>query len=653
MTKHSDHNKMFLDDIRFILKDLLKVIKVVSLYPEDNPLPQSLKQSFSEKLVSIVQELGELPIAVEKDALLYQGEVVYQDRSKEEALAGIFFGTGLTDFCMKDGMEVQDVYKLLDAIKLYLNCNDKSLDLAALLWEAEIVGFSFQTIEDIALSKYDESFNLQEYINSSGSTGGSLAPLDDEEMAGYHLIFSGQVEINEIDLNEFPDEVPPKDRGSIPKGGGTLPKGYTRIPAYQNPSDNLIDETPEEAKVNKTAEAAAAMGFGASPDTDASIDSDSTSNATLILNDEYALTADEEAEIKRLVDEDATFDAYESTSELLKELLLQESEMDSFYETVLIAEKVLTEFVAGGKLDSAGSLLAFFNQLEDVIRKDKPLWAERLKDAYITAGSRERLTVLAESLNQHETIGSDLMSAYLDNFGWEALSGISELMGELEHRHHRQALVEYLTERGRDNIPIVSAGVYDKRWFVVRNSAIVLARIGNNQALGHLAKAVGHDDDRVRLAVAIALKDCRDESTLELLGRLAIDTEPRVRKEAIESIIARGNTRAFNTIADILNNEHFVDLDQTDQQVLLNAFSTLGNEHAVPYLVQLITRFNVIHNPTIGFFRIAAYEALTINGSQQSQEALLKLSSSMRPGIRNHARRALNNRRDRIYGDSE
>ena len=43
-------------DISLILKDLLKVIKVVSMYPEDNSLPQSMKRSFSEKLESIVEE---------------------------------------------------------------------------------------------------------------------------------------------------------------------------------------------------------------------------------------------------------------------------------------------------------------------------------------------------------------------------------------------------------------------------------------------------------------------------------------------------------------------------------------------------------------------------------------------------------------------
>ena len=34
-------------DVTLILRDLLKVIKVVSMYPEDNPLPQSLRRGGS------------------------------------------------------------------------------------------------------------------------------------------------------------------------------------------------------------------------------------------------------------------------------------------------------------------------------------------------------------------------------------------------------------------------------------------------------------------------------------------------------------------------------------------------------------------------------------------------------------------------------
>ncbi|MFQ5453810.1 MAG: hypothetical protein ACE5D6_06450, partial [Candidatus Zixiibacteriota bacterium] len=95
MSNSENNYKQKKQDISLILKDLLKVIKVVSMYPEDNPLPQSLKRSFAEKLESIVEDYGKIIIEVKKDNLLYNKEVVYRDRSNEENLAGIFFETGM------------------------------------------------------------------------------------------------------------------------------------------------------------------------------------------------------------------------------------------------------------------------------------------------------------------------------------------------------------------------------------------------------------------------------------------------------------------------------------------------------------------------------------------------------------------------------
>ena len=138
-----------IEDISLILKDLLKVIKVVSMYPEDNPLPQSLRRSFAEKLESIVDDYGEIKVAVFENAMTYRGDTVFSSSAKEENLAGIFYSAGITEISFKPGLGVLEIYKLLDVIKAYINGPDKSQDLAAFIWEAGIAGFGLKTLEDV------------------------------------------------------------------------------------------------------------------------------------------------------------------------------------------------------------------------------------------------------------------------------------------------------------------------------------------------------------------------------------------------------------------------------------------------------------------------------------------------------------------------
>ena len=630
-------------DISFILKDLLKVIKVVSMYPVDNPLPQSMKQSFAEKLVSLVEQYGQIAVSVQKDLLSVDNEVVYQDRSKEERLAGIFFEAGITDFIFKEGLAVDDVYKLLEAIRGYVNSPPQSQDLASRIWEQAVNGFTFTTLEDIALSEYDSSFDIQEYIEEHCSDRSGNVQFGTDETEPYQSIFELGDEASEVGLEEGSSDVNADHSGQASReqsersmfyavsGGdspGTVPEGKGGVGASPG-----------------AAEAARAMGFD-----DLATSEPAPPDTTLIPNKEFKLSDEEETNVIQLVRDDAEFDSYESTAEILKEMLHQETEMDGFYETVTICEKMMTEFLSDGRLIEAGRLLRFLMQLEEKIRSDKPLWAERLKDAHVTAGSRDRLKALSSALNNRPDIGAVELKQYLDNFGWEALSGITDLLGDFDHRLHREALCDYLTTKGRNHPDIVAKGIYDKRWYVVRNSASILARIGDDRSLEHLKQAVKHEERRVRLEIVTALKDCDNDKALEILAEAVMDSDREIRQNTINAIIARHGRPAFETIAAIINDERFGSLEPGEQEALLKAFSILGGDVAVGYLSRLIEQYNPLSDSTLTFYRQAAFDALSHNRSEKAEKLLVKFASSWRPDIRRRAAAALRRRREIVFG---
>ncbi|MFQ5453617.1 MAG: HEAT repeat domain-containing protein, partial [Candidatus Zixiibacteriota bacterium] len=398
----------------------------------------------------------------------------------------------------------------------------------------------------------------------------------------------------------------------------------------------------------KTSEAATAMGYN-----DLSHQATTLPNTALILNDEFKLSEEEEESIRKMLSEDAKFDPYEATLEIIKELLLQETEMNGFYESVTISEKIISEFIQASKLAESGRLLQFLKTLENRIRKDKPLWAERLKDAWVTAGSRDRLKILAEALNNYSQISSTELRKYLSNFGWEALNGITDLIEQVEHQHHKDCLSEHLTEKGRDHINIIGKGIFDKRLEVVHNSIKVLATIGNDKALNYLQKVASHNDDSVRRNLVLALRYCPNKNALAILKKAAGDSIPEIRKDAVEAIINRRGRPAFEAITEIINNDNFSALEQNDQQALLNAFSILGGDKAVGFLVSLILNYNYFRNPVQSFFRKAAFNALSLNRSEKCELTLIKLTRSWRPEIKRLAQNAIHKRRENIYGDRQ
>ncbi|MBD3401449.1 hypothetical protein GF420_01030 [candidate division GN15 bacterium] len=631
----TDNQHTSVDAVRQILRDLLKVIKVVWMYPPNNPLPTSMQQSFAERLTDLVAEIGPIELAVERDRLRWKGDVVYEDRSKEEALAGLFFDVGISKLSFDQRMSWDAVKGMLEAIRRYQNREDDAGDLVSLLWEANLTGVSFETVEDVSLSQYDGDFKVQEFLGGSDQT--AIDANDSQKVALYESLFVG------VDY-DMPDDA--RDRSDITRNAIASGGDATDDDLVVSDGFNLFFDDNSDAGQAESTSASRAMGYDDLREIPAP-----PIDTRKLLAAETELSAEEQDAIRRMIEEDTAFDMYESTHELLKELLHQETDLASFSETVTICEKLFGQFLAEGRFAQATDLLGYFRVLEAQIQGEKPQWSERLKEAIITIGSRERLGVLADALNQHSHVRAESLIAFLSNFGWEALGSIADLLPKLEHRAHRRGLIEYLSERGKENIGFVTKGLHDKRWNVVRNSVTILARIGTPQALAPLAKVVNHEDSRVRLELVSSLADSKADEALDLLARAAYDTDQQIRRQVIGSIVARRGPRAFEVITDIVNDERFDSLEEDDQQALLNAYAVLGGDHALDYLSGMITRANPLRDAKLSFFREAAFEALTYNRSERCEKLLLKLASSWRPDLKKRAQEALDIRRRRMLGE--
>ncbi len=641
-----------LTDISLILRDWLKVIKVVSMYPEDNPLPQSLKRSFAEKLESIVDDHGEIALGVHEHTMIYNGDSVFHNRSREENLAGIFYDAGITEITFKPGLEVLEIYKLLDVIKGYLNAPDKSQDLAALIWEAGVAGFTLRTLEDVALSEYDNNFNIREYIDDEGRSAAGQGGGSSEVSDNYNSIFSSDEDSGKWESSQ------PKISGDFRNGdsaeehqiGEAIPIG---LEGFYRPIDdtdsnsiqyNELQDSPTELA---TMEVPSVRG-GVAPSSKSELIPDSS----LILNDEFKLSEEEEETIRELIEEDADFEPYSSTLELLQEMLLQEVEMPGFTETITICERVLNEFIRLARLSESSSLLEHLRKLEAQIRSDKPMWADRLKEAYISAGSRGRLECLSESLNASPDVNPAELKKYLSNFGWEALGGVIEMVGQLDHQRHRDAALEFLSDRGKDNLDLIARGVFDKNLDIVRNAMSILARVADDKALSYLCKLISHDEEEIRMQLVLLLRDCSNENALPALKSMVSDSNPQIRRAAVNSIVSRRGRAAFEVITEVINDETFPSLEEDDQQALLSAFSVLGGDKAIAFLSELILTKNYFRSRTLAFLRGAAFEALTVNRSEKAEQLLIRLTKSWRPDIKRQTQSAIKRRRETIFGDA-
>jgi hypothetical protein len=518
-------------------------------------------------------------------------------------------------------------------MKQYLNATSKALDIVGLFWEEGISNITLISLEDKRLNEYSNDFDLDDYNENKEDERLSAPYVPPENVQDYSEIFNDdKQQINTIDLDD-------DSNISIEKASS-----FFEISPIRN-SSTPFDSLNMDPDTYQTKAASEAMGFDDLPS-----ESNKPTATDFFFTDDFKKSREDAEMILEVLNKDADFDPFESTVEILKEMLIQEDELSTFAETVVICGKVIHEFITKGKLAEAGQVLRFLKELQDKIKEERPLWSDKIREEYITAGSRDRLNQLAETLNENDNINPVELKGYLENFGWEALTGISELIRQVENEGHRQCLSDYLIKYGAQNVDLIGKGVFDKREDVVMQTIYILGKIGNQRALSYLTKVINHPEDIIRFELLNALRDNPDDGAIRILKVCASDENAEISKKAIDIIAAQSGKQAVETLEEIIKSNIFSEFSDNDKKSLLISYSQSGKEQAVSFLSSMASKIVLFYNKHRTFCRRAAFEALRINTSEKADIALKRLSKSIFPNVKRQAKSALIWRREHISG---
>jgi HEAT repeat protein len=163
-----------------------------------------------------------------------------------------------------------------------------------------------------------------------------------------------------------------------------------------------------------------------------------------------------------------------------------------------------------------------------------------------------------------------------------------------------------------------------KKWFVVRNAAELIGEMGMQTAVAELAECLGHDDERVRKAVALALTKIGTASTSEPLRRALRDKSPEVRVQVAVGVGLEGRrtTGLAMPIVVALQEEE----DDTVRRELILALGRIGTPDAVQALIKVAQPAGFLFGRKPAALRLAAVEALRVAGTAPALGTLEGLS---------------------------
>jgi HEAT repeat protein len=253
-------------------------------------------------------------------------------------------------------------------------------------------------------------------------------------------------------------------------------------------------------------------------------------------------------------------------------------------------DSALNYLVYSGGFDTALLIIKRFKEILNQKDLFSPKEVERIKLSIRKAGSEDRAKAIAELLNSGKDINSESLRLFLSQLDKSSVIPLSNLMGEIQDIKYRKVLIDALVILGRDNIEVLAAGLRDHRWFVVRNVAAILGRIGDKTSLEYLRQALNHPEPKVRREIVRSLGLVGGAKAGEILLHAVEDQDPQIRMAALRYLPTAHSHSVLDSIVELITRPGFDERSLSEKRVFFEVMAEIGQEKVLGYMGKLLRK---------------------------------------------------------------
>lgn len=353
----------------------------------------------------------------------------------------------------------------------------------------------------------------------------------------------------------------------------------------------------------------------------------------------YFLTSDEVEGLRKDVEGETDPTFVFNIMDILFEILALEKEREPYQDAVNTLLKVLDAFLTLGDFTKAADLLKRVN----IILKTYDLqdWQiENIRKIIVEAGEEVRIDRIGRALEREEGRLEDV-NAYLSLLQKNSIKPLVNLLGELKNSKTRRVFCDALSEIGKNAIEVFTPFTDDRRWYLVRNILYILGRIGKEQPLPYIQRALNHEDLRVKREAIQALGLIGGQKAIGLLVRALTDDDVRVRCLAAINLGKGGKKAGLVPLLEAVQSKDFYKRESAEIKAFFNAIGMVGSNEAIPVLQQLLERKSWFGRGKKDEIRIGAAGAMAMIGTPEATVILEEGKNSKDESIRDACIHAL------------
>lgn len=315
-------------------------------------------------------------------------------------------------------------------------------------------------------------------------------------------------------------------------------------------------------------------------------------------------------------------------TDLFLELMTTEKDIEGFKEFVRNIGQIIDILFYKNSIEKAAEIITRLRAIHE--SEITPEHKKIIDDVIDRAGSEDKIRRLFTGDKNPESI-----QAYLLLLNKNAIAPLLNILGELEDRKMRRSLCNILSAIGKQAIEAFERGIYDDRWYLVRNTLMILGIIKEPKAIKYIEGTLHHPELRVRKEAVKALEAIGTEDVKEPLMSALKDNDPGIRTSALKalrkfvqlrdkSLTGFADEKLFDVVKGMVLAPDIKDRPFTEKKELFEIFAETGREMSFPMLSEFFKKKGLFRKAETEELRACAAYGLGILGTKESIALLEK-----------------------------
>ena len=204
-----------------------------------------------------------------------------------------------------------------------------------------------------------------------------------------------------------------------------------------------------------------------------------------------------------------------------------------------------------------------------------------------------------------------------------AIDPLCRMLVRLDDLEARRLTCRVLAYVAKEDPKALAQRAHGQPWYLARNVAYVLGRIGGAHVLPFLKRWTHHEEERVRMEVARALGRIHEAGSVTLLGEMLDDPSWRVRQSAVWSLAELRDPRALPRLHEILFEDRgFRARRSEERDDFFRTFGRLADAAAFAELVRVVEQRQILAVGWQAELRRGAVLALGETGRSEALHSL-------------------------------